>query len=125
MQVTLRTEIKEDRIPKDIGQGIEKVIDSVAKEGVEKVNLGKVGKGQIESESWKREEGSESSRPAMTAPDPPLVDLGSTEEGIDQAETVLTSQTVEGLSDTFMDRFKNVRRKTSSTILLVNLFLVR
>ncbi|GAA5996467.1 hypothetical protein JCM5350_007731 [Sporobolomyces pararoseus] len=115
VQVILRTEIKEDRIPKDIGRGIEKVVDSVAKEGVEKVNLGKVGKEQIESENWKREEGPESSRPAMTAPDPPLVDLGSTEEEADQAETVPTGQTVEELSDTFMDRFKNIVLRIQST----------
>ncbi|GAA5964270.1 hypothetical protein JCM3765_002792 [Sporobolomyces pararoseus] len=111
LQVTLKTEIEEERIPEEIGRGIEKVVDSIANEGVEKVTLEeehKVGKDFPSSPP-------SNPTPTAAAQDPPLVNLEATEE--EENGTVLSDhhQTAEELKDTFIDRFKDIISRIQST----------
>ncbi|GAA5883724.1 hypothetical protein JCM16303_004792 [Sporobolomyces ruberrimus] len=136
-QVTLATEVNEERVPEDVGEGLERVVDFVASKGVGKIALDKEMK--VENDKKvnggavleRHEEGEAVPDPPLVDDakvveegDPPLVDLESTSaaystvstpEKIDESEPVLPDQTPTEIRDAFIDRFKEILTRLQST----------
>ncbi|GAA5902198.1 uncharacterized protein JCM6883_001326 [Sporobolomyces salmoneus] len=122
-QVNLAAEVREDRVPEEVGDGIEKVVDFVAQEGV-----GRLALNEEQEEENIEKVGGGGGLPGGEAPDPPLVDdakveldqdaptvkLDSTEVAVN-AEPVIPDQSAEEIRDTFIDRFKDLLARLQAT----------
>ncbi|GAA5857545.1 hypothetical protein JCM5353_004927 [Sporobolomyces roseus] len=125
-QVTLATEVREERVPEEVKEGLEKVVDFAAGSAV-----GKVAIDQEMKEESKRKVGIEKTQGDMEEgemEDPPLVEdtfegdeivhNGREESAAnsgDEAIPVIPDQTAEELRDTFIDRLKSILTRLQAT----------
>ncbi|GAA6006659.1 hypothetical protein JCM11491_003134 [Sporobolomyces phaffii] len=105
-QVALDTEVREDRLPEEAADGLEKAVDYVAQRGISTVALGD----KMQEENGKKVNGFG----VEATEDPPLVDLAS-DSPVDETRPVIPDQSPQQLRDTFIDRLKHILTRLQST----------